>query len=110
MKMNCRTSNVECRMKGTAASLRHFSHSTVDVRRSTFRARGFSFTEIMFAVIILGIGFIMVAAIFPVAIQQAKSTTEETSAAALARGMANKLDRVFVDGPNVTNNQTTSSN
>jgi type II secretory pathway pseudopilin PulG len=72
--------------------------------------RAFSFTEIMFAVIILGIGFIMVAAIFPVAIQQAKNNTEETSAAALARGAANYLDQIFADGPNKTGAQNTSSN
>lgn len=53
--------------------------------------RGFSFTEVMFAVIILGIGFIMVAGIFPVALQQAKLTTEETTGAALARSGAGFL-------------------
>jgi hypothetical protein len=58
------------------------------------RARGFSFTEVLFAVMILGIGFIMVAAIFPVAIQQAKSSTEETRAAAVARGAANYLEKI----------------
>lgn len=53
-------------------------------RRSSGR-RGFSFTEILFAVMILGIGFIMVAAIFPVAIQQTALTGDETVAAAIAR-------------------------
>lgn len=38
----------------------------------------FTFTEIMFAVIILGLGFIMIAAIFPVAIKQGQSSAEET--------------------------------
>lgn len=47
--------------------------------------RGFSFTEILFAVMILGIGFIMVAAIFPVAIQQTGLTGEETVASNIAR-------------------------
>jgi len=54
------------------------------VRRPSDR-RGFSFTEILFAVMILGIGFIMVAAIFPVAIQQTALTGDETVAAAIAR-------------------------
>src|SRR5262245_7973582 len=63
------------------------------------RRRAFSFTEIMFAVIILGIGFIMVAAIFPVALQQAKTTSEETTAAAMSRGTAGSLERIFRDGP-----------
>jgi hypothetical protein len=52
------------------------------------RARAFSFTEVMFAVIILGIGFIMVAAIFPVAIQQNQATSEESGAAAIAKEAA----------------------
>ena len=54
------------------------------VMRRTVRC-GFTLTEIMFAVIILGIGFIMVAAIFPVALQQAKTTTEEVTAASRPR-------------------------
>jgi type II secretory pathway pseudopilin PulG len=58
------------------------------------RARGFSFTEVLFAVMILGIGFIMVAAIFPVAIQQAQSSTEETTAAAVGRTAATVLEQV----------------
>ncbi|WP_428937570.1 hypothetical protein [Fontivita pretiosa] len=48
----------------------------------------------MFAVIILGIGFIMVAAIFPVAIQQAKSTTEETNAASIALAASDFTSRL----------------
>jgi hypothetical protein len=39
----------------------------------------------MFAVVVLGIGFIMVAAIFPVAIKQSQLNTEETVAIAVAR-------------------------
>jgi type II secretory pathway pseudopilin PulG len=52
-----------------------------------FRA-GYSFTEVMFAVVILGIGFIMIAAIFPAAIHQGKTTAEETSAATMSRAAA----------------------
>ena len=58
------------------------------------RRRGFSFTEVLFAVMILGIGFIMVAAIFPVAIQQARTSSEETTGAAVSRGAANLLEKV----------------
>ncbi|MCC7349910.1 MAG: hypothetical protein IT446_05010 [Phycisphaerales bacterium] len=43
----------------------------------------------MFAVILLGVGFIMLAAMFPVAIQQSKSNVDESEAASIARGMAN---------------------
>jgi hypothetical protein len=45
----------------------------------------------MFAVVILGIGFILVAAIFPVAIQQTQSNSEESSAAVMAREAANAI-------------------
>ena len=49
------------------------------------RRRGYSFPEVLFAVIVLGIGFIMIAAVFPVAIQQSKVTADETVAATAAR-------------------------
>lgn len=52
------------------------------------RSRGFSFAEVMFAVMLLGIGFIMVAAIFPVAIQQQQATVEATSGKEVARNGA----------------------
>src|SRR5688572_31350501 len=55
--------------------------------------RGFSFTEVLFAVMILGVGFIMVAAIFPVAIQQARTTSEEGNAAAIARGAVSFIEQ-----------------
>lgn len=49
------------------------------------RHRGFTFTEVLFAVILLGAGFIMLAGIFPVAIRQAQTSVEQTTAAAVAR-------------------------
>lgn len=66
----------------------------------SIRYRGFSFVEVMFAVIILGIGFIMVSAMFPVAIQQTQMNVDdaatnrvaiacETNFNALAQDMAN---------------------
>src|SRR5690606_6060568 len=69
------------------------------IRHSATRARrgGFSFTEVMFAVIILGIGFIMLAALFPVAISQNKLTTDETTAAAIARTGTNYLSQIASD-------------
>jgi type II secretory pathway pseudopilin PulG len=39
----------------------------------------------MFAVVILGIGFILIAAIFPVAVEQSRNTQDESIAAGLAR-------------------------
>jgi hypothetical protein len=57
---------------------------------------GFSFTEILFAVMILGIGFIMIAAIFPVALKQTAATGEETNAATIARGGADYLEKATI--------------
>src|SRR5215218_4301657 len=59
---------------------------------ATAARRGFSFTEVLFAVMILGIGFIMVAAMFPVAIQQTRTTAEEGNAAAVARGAVKLIE------------------
>jgi hypothetical protein len=86
-----------------------FAICDLRLKRARWRCRGFSFTEIMFAVIILGVGFIMVAAIFPVAIQQAKSTTEETTAAAIARGAATYLGGTLSDGQPGPNQPVTTS-
>lgn len=48
--------------------------------------RGFSFTEVLFAVMILGIGFILIAGIFPVAISQTALSQDDTIGASTARG------------------------
>lgn len=58
----------------------------------------FSLTEVMFAVIVLGIGFIMVAAMFPVSISQSRLTVEETSAAAIARSAMADASRLAENG------------
>lgn len=57
------------------------------------RHRGFSFTELLFAVMIMGIGFIMIAAIFPVGLAQSKSNFDETQAANLARSAVALIER-----------------
>lgn len=62
--------------------------------RPLIRPKGFSFTEILFAVMILGIGFIMVAAMFPVAIRQTALANDESIAASIGRegfGMAGEI-------------------
>jgi hypothetical protein len=61
------------------------------------RRRGYSFPEVLFAVVVLGIGFIMIAAIFPVAISQSKLTADETTSAALARSAVTTVSRIAVD-------------
>ena len=49
------------------------------------RASGFTFIEVLFAVFILAIGFIMIAGMLPVAIEQAATNGSETIASAAAR-------------------------
>ena len=64
--------------------------------------RGFSFAEVLFAVAVLGIGFIMVAAIFPVAIQQTQAALEETIGTSVARngvGLVSASIRLRKDNP-----------
>ncbi|HWB54328.1 MAG TPA: hypothetical protein VG722_09045 [Tepidisphaeraceae bacterium] len=56
----------------------------------------------MFAVIILGIGFIMVAALFPVAIQQTQATSQDVTATAYAQSITQMLP-ALVDGPHAGN-------
>jgi hypothetical protein len=73
--MDCPMPNAECRM----------------LKRPYGRRGGFSFTEILFAVMILGIGFIMIAAMFPVAIRQTEAGSQETIAAAVGRTSSNYL-------------------
>ncbi len=66
-----------------------FSRSTGRGGKRSFgrgRSSGFSFTEVLFAVMVLGIGFIMIAAMFPVTIQQTQATLEESVGASMARG------------------------
>lgn len=46
---------------------------------------GYSFAEVLFAVAVLGIGFIMVAGIFPAAILQTQAAMEETVGTAVTR-------------------------
>ncbi|MEO6436635.1 MAG: prepilin-type N-terminal cleavage/methylation domain-containing protein, partial [Tepidisphaeraceae bacterium] len=52
---------------------------------------GFSFIELMFAVAVLGLGLIMVSAIFPAAIAQTQAAIDETTAAAVVRNGAHYM-------------------
>jgi hypothetical protein len=81
----------------TAADRRNPApHASLDFVRRRRRARqgGFNFCEVLFAVMILGIGFIMIAAIFPVALQQTKQTGEEVIAGSSSRGGVNFMRQV----------------
>ena len=71
------------------------------------RRLGFSFVEVLFAVMVLGVGFIMIAAIFPVAIRQAQGTVEETTAArVLVNAEMTLPNLVTVDNADPTNVDT----
>ena len=59
---------------------------------------GFSFVEVLFAVMILGIGFILIAGVFPVAIAQTQSNGEETVGAAIGRNAVAYLSQVSITG------------
>jgi hypothetical protein len=84
-----------CQLPVASGLLRHSDFvidSGVGFRPSSFRhRRGVTFPELMFAVILLGIGFIMLAAMFPVAIQQTRTTQEETAAAAIGASAVDML-------------------
>ncbi len=54
------------------------------ILRPGHRRSGFSFAEVMFAVVILGVGFVMVTAVFPIAVEQTRSTADDAAAAQLA--------------------------
>jgi hypothetical protein len=57
-----------------------------ETRRTARRHAGFAFTEVLFAVMVLGIGFIMIAAMFPVTIRQTQNTMMDTHGANAAKG------------------------
>ena len=65
--------------------------SPASVRR---RRRAFSFIEVLFAVMILGVGFIMIAAVFPVSLSQTAATNSESFAAAMARSAQRFVEQV----------------
>jgi type II secretory pathway pseudopilin PulG len=92
---NCSTSQmiVVGPARWARSSILHPRSSILPLRssRRSRCERGFSFAEVMFAVVILGIGFIMVAAIFPVAIQQTQANGEENVAALAARDAADAI-------------------
>src|SRR5437870_2113109 len=81
--MNCQLSVVSCQLSPPRA-------------RARLRA-GFSFTEVLFAVMVLGIGFIMIAAMFPVTIRQTQTTMEETQAANMAKEAMAYLQSIATD-------------
>ena len=71
------------------------------------RHRGFNFIEILFAVILLGLGFIMIAGVFPVALKQTTQTATETTAALVVRDALRDIQNAAdVEGAGTTFAQT----
>jgi len=68
----------------------HLGYQAAGFRsRASARARrAFTFTEVLFAVMLLGIGFIMVAAIFPVAIRESRANRDDTTGVIVAKAGA----------------------
>ncbi|HEY1922940.1 MAG TPA: hypothetical protein VGG44_09350, partial [Tepidisphaeraceae bacterium] len=62
------------------------------------RQSAFSFIEVLFAVILLGIGFIMIAGIFPVAIQQTAVVSNETEGTLVIQDAIKKI-QALADQP-----------
>jgi type II secretory pathway pseudopilin PulG len=87
---------VACRKLRVArcASRVNARHLTRNPQRATRNYYGFSFIEVLFAVILLGIGFIMIAGVFPVAIQQASAVSDETQGMLIARDAVRKLQAI----------------
>ncbi|GEM_PF-1375827 len=67
------------------------------------RHRGFNFIEVMFAIILLGLGFIMIAGIFPVALQETNATSNETTGTLVARDALRNIQAIAdTDNPTAT--------
>jgi type II secretory pathway pseudopilin PulG len=65
---------------------------------------GFTFVEVLFAVILLGIGFIMIAGIFPTAIQQTAVVSDETEGSLICRGALRRIQEVAETRGNTSSN------
>lgn len=59
--------------------------------------KGFTFLELLFAIIILGVGMVMIAGMFPVAIRMTQATRDDTVAATIVRSAAEELGGMLTD-------------
>jgi hypothetical protein len=73
------------------------THTLTMQRNVRSTRRGFSFTEVLFAVMVLGIGFIMIAAMFPVTIRQTQNTMGDTQGATLGQEAMAYLQTIGTD-------------
>jgi hypothetical protein len=65
--------------------------------RGARRRWGFAFTEVLFAVMVLGIGFIMIAAMFPVTIRQTQNTMQDVVGANEAKAALAYMQTIASD-------------
>ena len=65
--------------------------NSFSIRLARSRTRGFTFIEILFAIMVLGIGFIMVAAMFPAALLQTRATVDDSTASGVWIDMHRKM-------------------
>src|SRR5688572_13634751 len=67
----------------------------LDLGTSAAARRGFTFIEVMFAVMILGFGVIMIAAMLPVAVRQTQNTRETNSGSAIIESGFHQTEAVW---------------
>ncbi|HTW94789.1 MAG TPA: hypothetical protein VMD30_08355, partial [Tepidisphaeraceae bacterium] len=66
----------------------------------------FTFLEVLFAVILIGLGFIMIAGIFPVAIQQSQQNLDEAEGTAVCQDAINQIQQAALSPDGVVALQT----
>jgi type II secretory pathway pseudopilin PulG len=94
MGRDCRLPIANCQLKDADTARVVCFHSAIGNRQMAIpshRHSAFSFIEVLFAVILLGIGFIMIAGIFPVAIQQTAAVSNETQGTLVIRDAIKKI-------------------
>src|SRR5438105_671234 len=98
--MNLRFAICNLRFSEISGAAQHRGRALLNrkskIENRKFRS-GYSFTEVMFAVVILGIGFIMIAAMFPAALHQSKTTMEETTGGTLVHGAVTDAKTILVN-------------
>jgi hypothetical protein len=92
MFVNTKEKVASCQLRVASKKPRHLL-ATRNSQLAT-RYRGFNFIEVLFAVIILGLGFIMIAGVFPVALQQSNATANETTGALTGRDAIRTIQTV----------------
>jgi type II secretory pathway pseudopilin PulG len=72
-------------------------HRAPTTRQALRERRAFTFVELLFAIMLLAIGFIMVAASLPTAIVQSQETMDQTIAAQVAKGASEVVETIADD-------------